>query len=131
MDGFRKWPNLLTFNIVFMLTYVVGGWVRKSPNYADVIYVWPLAVVNLVSWVGFHSESNPLQPRFFMGKRPRIRRGFHSAPLLQINTVQFIPFLNLEYSFTFTMRINLLNWCNLVSISKKVVFYAFGVVRIY
>ena len=79
---------------------IFGGWVRKSPNNADVIYVWPLAVVNLVSGVGFHSESNPLQPRFFMGKRPRIRRGFHSAPLLQINTVQFIPFLNLEYSFT-------------------------------
>ena len=32
---------------------------------------------------------------------------------------------------TNTMRTNLLNWCNLVSISKTVVFYAFGVVRIY
>ena len=31
----------------------------------------------------------------------------------------------------YTMRTNLLNWCNLVSISKNVVFYAFGVVRIY
>ena len=30
-----------------------------------------------------------------------------------------------------TMRKNLLNWCNLVSISKNVVFYAFLVVRIY
>ena len=30
-----------------------------------------------------------------------------------------------------TMRTNLLNWCNLVSISKNVVFYALGVVRIY
>ena len=30
-----------------------------------------------------------------------------------------------------TMRTNLLNWCNLVSISKNVVFYAFLVVRIY
>ena len=30
----------------------------------------------------------------------------------------------------FTMRTNLLNWCNLVSISKNVVFYAFLVVRI-
>ena len=29
------------------------------------------------------------------------------------------------------MRTNLLNWSNLVSISKNVVFYAFGVVRIY
>jgi glucan phosphoethanolaminetransferase (alkaline phosphatase superfamily) len=29
-----------------------------------------------------------------------------------------------------TMRTNLLNWNNLVSISKNVVFYAFGVVRI-
>ena len=30
-----------------------------------------------------------------------------------------------------TMRTNLLNWCNLVSISKNVVFFAFLVVRIY
>ena len=30
-----------------------------------------------------------------------------------------------------TMRTNLLNWSGLVSISKNVVFYAFGVVRIY
>ena len=30
-----------------------------------------------------------------------------------------------------TMRRNLLNWCNLVSISKKFRFYVFGVVRIY
>ena len=32
---------------------------------------------------------------------------------------------------SFTMSINLLNWCNLVSITKNVVFYAFLVVRIY
>ena len=31
----------------------------------------------------------------------------------------------------YTMRTDLLNWCNLVSLSKNVVFYAFGVVRIY
>ena len=31
----------------------------------------------------------------------------------------------------YAMRTNLLNWCNLVSISKNVVFYAFLVVRIY
>ena len=36
-----------------------------------------------------------------------------------------------KYVLTCTMRTNLLNWCNLVSISKKVVFYAFLVVRIY
>ena len=29
------------------------------------------------------------------------------------------------------MRRNLLNWCNLVSISKKLMFSVFGVVRIY
>ena len=29
----------------------------------------------------------------------------------------------------YTMRTNLLNWCNLVSISKNVMFYAFLVVR--
>ena len=29
------------------------------------------------------------------------------------------------------MKSNLLNWCNLVSISKKLRFYVFGVVRIY
>ena len=34
-------------------------------------------------------------------------------------------------SFAFTMRRNLLNWCNLVSISKKLRCYVFGVVRIY
>ena len=33
--------------------------------------------------------------------------------------------------FSLTMSINLLNCCNLVSISKKLMFYAFGVVRIY
>ena len=27
--GFRKW---LTFSTVFILKYVVGGWVRKSPK---------------------------------------------------------------------------------------------------
>ena len=31
---------------------------------------------------------------------------------------------------SYTMRRNLLNWCNLVSISKKSMFYIFGVVRI-
>ena len=30
-----------------------------------------------------------------------------------------------------TMRRNLLNWCNLVSIDKKLMFYVFGVIRIY
>ena len=30
-----------------------------------------------------------------------------------------------------TIRTNLLNWCNLVSISKNIVFYAFLLVRIY
>ena len=33
--------------------------------------------------------------------------------------------------FIHTMRRNLLNWCNLVSISKKLRFYVFGVVRTY
>ena len=33
--------------------------------------------------------------------------------------------------FMSTMRTNLLNWCNLVSISKKVLFYTFLVVNIY
>ena len=31
----------------------------------------------------------------------------------------------------YTMRRNLLIWCNLVSISKKIMFYVLGVVRIY
>ena len=35
------------------------------------------------------------------------------------------------YSKKYTMRTNLLNWCNLVSISKNVVFYASLVLRIY
>ena len=34
-----------------------------------------------------------------------------------------------NYQLENTMRKNLLNWCNLVSISKNVVFYTFGVVR--
>ena len=34
-------------------------------------------------------------------------------------------------SYIISMRINLLNWCNLVPISKNVVFYTFLVVRIY
>ena len=34
-------------------------------------------------------------------------------------------------SINYTMRTNLLNWCNLVSISKNVLFYVFLVVRIY
>ena len=42
---------------------------------------------------------------------------------------------NTEFGFTNlktnTMRTNLLNWCNLVLISKNVVFYVFLVVRIY
>jgi hypothetical protein len=33
--------------------------------------------------------------------------------------------------WAFTMRTNLLNWSDLVSISKNVVFYAYGMVRIY
>ena len=32
---------------------------------------------------------------------------------------------------SYTMRMNLLNWCDLVSISKNVVFCAFFVVKIY
>ena len=32
---------------------------------------------------------------------------------------------------SYALRTNLLNWCNLVSISKNVVFYAFLAVRIY
>ena len=40
-------------------------------------------------------------------------------------------FKNISASFQnlFTMRTNLLNWSDLVSISKNVVFYAFWVVR--
>ena len=41
----------------------------------------------------------------------------------------FITLVLFHYSLT--MRRNLLNWCNLVSISKKLMFYVFGVVRIY
>ena len=33
--------------------------------------------------------------------------------------------------FPFTVRTTLLNWCNLVSISKNIVFYLFLVARIY
>ena len=35
------------------------------------------------------------------------------------------------FDFNFTMRRNLLNWCNLVTNCKKLRFYVFGVVRIY
>ena len=38
---------------------------------------------------------------------------------------------NNRATMTYTMRRNLLNWCNLISISKKLMFYVFGVVRIY
>ena len=34
-------------------------------------------------------------------------------------------------ALAYTIRTNLLNWCNLVSISKNLVFYAFVVERIY
>ena len=37
----------------------------------------------------------------------------------------------LGYGVSNNMRTNLLNWSNLVSINKNVVFYAFGVVRVY
>ena len=36
-----------------------------------------------------------------------------------------------NFRICITMRTNLLNWCNLVSISSNVVFYAFLVIRIY
>ena len=39
MGGSRKWPVLLTFSTVFMLTLWVG-WSEKVQNYADVIYGW-------------------------------------------------------------------------------------------
>jgi hypothetical protein len=53
-----------------------------------------------------------------------------------IKTIQELLFIRLFKDSTaiciyYTMRRNLLNWCNLVSISKKLMFYAFGVVRIY
>ena len=38
---------------------------------------------------------------------------------------------NNDIEDTSTMRTNLVNWSNLVSISKNVVFYALGVLRIY
>ena len=47
----------------------------------------------------------------------------------KVNTLSFMPLSN--HCFVFTMRTNLLNWCNLVSISKNVVFYAFLVEGIY
>ena len=52
--------------------------------------------------------------------------------LLQAEQIhQMTMLFNQNYHFFITMRKNLLNWCNLVSISKNVVFYAFEVVRIY
>ena len=39
LGGSRKWPVLLTFSTVFMLTLWVGG-SEKVQNYADVIYGW-------------------------------------------------------------------------------------------
>ena len=48
-----------------------------------------------------------------------------------LNTNLFLGGNKCKLRLTFTMRTNLLNWCNLVSISKNVVFYAFLVVRIY
>ena len=44
---------------------------------------------------------------------------------------QFIQTVKGQNNFWYTMRTNLLNWCNLVSISKNVVFYVSLVVRIY
>ena len=41
------------------------------------------------------------------------------------------PLVENHISENGTMRRNLLNWCNLVSISKKLRFYVLGVVRIY
>jgi hypothetical protein len=37
VDGSRKWPDLLKFSIVYMLTYLVG-WSEKVQTYADVVY---------------------------------------------------------------------------------------------
>ena len=46
--------------------------------------------------------------------------------------ISTLPMFKVTFlKITYTMRTNLLNWCNLVSISKNVVFYAFLVVRIY
>ena len=60
--------------------------------------------------------------------------GFKSRPCLEESF--FGKFCTNTQKFTlmkifYTMRRNLLNWCNLVSISKKLMFYVFGVVRIY
>ena len=42
-----------------------------------------------------------------------------------------VQICNMPHFKAFTMRTNLLNWCNLVPISKNVVFYTSLVVRIY
>ena len=42
-----------------------------------------------------------------------------------------IALMNIPSLALYTIRTNLLNWCNLVSIIKNVVFYAFLVLRIY
>ena len=45
VDGSRKWPDLLKFSIIYMLTYLVG-WSEKVQTYADVIYGWYLVVLS-------------------------------------------------------------------------------------
>ena len=56
---------------------------------------------------------------------------FHSQQNTLLNDYPAKMSLVLFDRFGGTMRKNLLNWCNLVSISKKLMFYIFGVVRIY
>ena len=43
----------------------------------------------------------------------------------------YFTFRTKIFGLGITMRRNLLNWCNLVSISKKLMFYVVGVVRIF
>ena len=42
MGGSRKQPVFLTLS-TFIYPDIVGGWGRKSPIYADVLYGWPLS----------------------------------------------------------------------------------------
>ena len=72
-----------------------------------------------------------------IGARKRIYRNGGNWKNWKFGYVLYVTKVNIYKScgklslLVYTMRRNLLNWCNLVSIGKKLRFYVFGVLRVY
>ena len=100
----------------------------QATQYGPTIFLYPISKIKFIIFM-----DNPYMV-MTNSKIFRLNKLIHNMLLYrQINYQLDIRYLRRKAFLVswYTMRTNLLNWCNLVSISKNVMFYAFLLARIY